>query len=255
MPMYMCPSDACSYQIRPGDTLWLIAQRFQTTVQAITLANPSVSANNLRVGQIICIPQCRVNQAPTPSFPPMHPNNNMEMTLRDELRLLWSQHVYWTRMDVISAIFDLPDAEAVTNRLLRNPKDFAAVFRQYYGDAVTSQFDKLLTEHLTIATELLKALIANSSTSDIERRWYQNADQIAEFLGRINPNWSVHEWQEMMYDHLSMLKSEMLAILDQQYTEGVNIFDNIEQQALLMADMMADGIMRQFPQDFGMGMY
>jgi g-D-glutamyl-meso-diaminopimelate peptidase len=44
------------YTIRQGDTLYQIARRFHTTVQAITTANPGINPNNLAVGQTITVP-------------------------------------------------------------------------------------------------------------------------------------------------------------------------------------------------------
>lgn len=44
------------YIINSGDTLFALAQRFNTTVSAITAANPGINPNNLQVGQQICIP-------------------------------------------------------------------------------------------------------------------------------------------------------------------------------------------------------
>lgn len=52
-----CPSGTAAYTIRAGDTLYLIAQRFNTTVQAILAANPGVVPESLYIGQVICIPQ------------------------------------------------------------------------------------------------------------------------------------------------------------------------------------------------------
>ncbi|MBZ2175975.1 LysM domain-containing protein, partial [Schnuerera sp. xch1] len=51
-----CPQGSFSYTIRAGDTLFVLAQRFNTTVSAIQRLNPGIDPNNLRVGQIICIP-------------------------------------------------------------------------------------------------------------------------------------------------------------------------------------------------------
>lgn len=45
-----------TYTIRPGDTLYRIAQRYYTTVNAILTANPGVNPLYLRVGQIITVP-------------------------------------------------------------------------------------------------------------------------------------------------------------------------------------------------------
>lgn len=50
-----CPGGTV-YTIRAGDTLFNLASRFNTTVQAIINANPGIDPNNLQVGQRICIP-------------------------------------------------------------------------------------------------------------------------------------------------------------------------------------------------------
>ncbi|MFZ5989977.1 MAG: LysM peptidoglycan-binding domain-containing protein [Bacillota bacterium] len=51
-----CPPGTVSYTIRPGDTFYSLARRFNTTVGAIASANPSVNPQRLSVGQVICIP-------------------------------------------------------------------------------------------------------------------------------------------------------------------------------------------------------
>jgi len=51
-----CPAGTTPYTIRSGDTFFSLAQRFNTTVEAIQAANPGVNPNNLQIGQIICIP-------------------------------------------------------------------------------------------------------------------------------------------------------------------------------------------------------
>jgi spore germination protein len=53
------PDDALpirTYTIRAGDNLWKLTQRFNTTIPAITAANPGVTLNTLQIGQIINIP-------------------------------------------------------------------------------------------------------------------------------------------------------------------------------------------------------
>ncbi len=45
-----------THTIRPGDTLYKLAQSYYTTVNAILIANPGINPLYLRVGQIITIP-------------------------------------------------------------------------------------------------------------------------------------------------------------------------------------------------------
>ncbi|HZK38380.1 MAG TPA: LysM peptidoglycan-binding domain-containing protein [Clostridia bacterium] len=56
-PPHTCPAGTSSYTIRPGDTFYLLAIRFNTTVNAIIAANPGVNPNALQIGQIVCIPR------------------------------------------------------------------------------------------------------------------------------------------------------------------------------------------------------
>jgi len=66
-----------------------------------------------------------------------------ELQLLETVRRLWMEHVFWTRLFIISAASNLPDIRPVTDRLLRNPKDFAAALRPLYGDRVAQTFDDL----------------------------------------------------------------------------------------------------------------
>ncbi|MDI3316134.1 MAG: LysM domain-containing protein [Bacillota bacterium] len=70
-PMHMppCPPGSFAYTIRPGDTLFLLAQRFGTTVAAILALNPGINPYNLQVGQVICIPTPPGRVCPPGSFP------------------------------------------------------------------------------------------------------------------------------------------------------------------------------------------
>ena len=146
-------------------------------------------------------------------------------------------------------VLNLPDAEPVTNRLLRNPKDFADALRPIYGDAAAASFSELLTAHLTIAAQLVKAAASgnNTAAAQYEQQWYANADEIAGFLSRINPYWSEQQWRRLLYDHLAMTKKEAVDYIKRNYSDSISTFDQIEKEALEMADYMTSGIKSQFP--------
>jgi len=174
--------------------------------------------------------------------------------LNQALRALWEQHVYWTRLAVDSIVARGADEQATLARLLRNPKDFARALQPYYGAENAKQFENLLTEHLTIAAELVKALQAGDTqaAANARKRWFANADEIAAFLASINPYWSEATWKSMMYEHLNLLTGEVASRLAGKYEENVATGDPIEKQALEMADEMTKGILQQFPAAFTM---
>lgn len=168
--------------------------------------------------------------------------------LRNCFRLLWEQHVYWTRMTIISIAMDLPDVEPTTRRLLRNAPDFARLFGRFYGYRIAAEFQRLLKEHLVIAAELVKAAKAGNSKAadDAEKKWYENADQMVCFLHHINPFWSIQPMQEMWYEHLALTKAEAVARLGKNYPKDIETFDQIEKEVLMMADELSRGIICQF---------
>ena len=56
-PPPTCPVGSFAYTVKQGDTLYQLAITYNTTVQAIMNLNPGLDPNNLRIGQVICIPR------------------------------------------------------------------------------------------------------------------------------------------------------------------------------------------------------
>lgn len=175
-------------------------------------------------------------------------NCNNRINLINTFRKLWEQHVMWTRSFIISTAANLGDLQFVTKRLMRNPTDFAAVLKKYYGTEKAMKFDNLLSDHLSIAGKMVNAAKAGDTetVNELRTKWYVNADAIADFLSSINPYWSKNEWKMMLYDHLKMTETEAVQRLNGQYEKDIAQFDIIEDQALMMADSMASGIAKQF---------
>lgn len=54
-----CPADTVPYYIKRGDTLYKIARKNNTSVNAIIKVNPNINPKNLQAGDKICIPTLR----------------------------------------------------------------------------------------------------------------------------------------------------------------------------------------------------
>ncbi|WFA08434.1 acetylglutamate kinase [Tissierella sp. Yu-01] len=171
-----------------------------------------------------------------------------ELEIINRLRLLWLQHSEWTRAAIIAIVLDLPNREVTVNRLLRNPRDFGMFFSIFYGERIGNEFSELLTEHLVLAAQLIEAILAGNTEEArlINERWYDNAREIARFLGRINPCWSEAEWRRMYFVHLEFVAEEATTLINGEYQRNVDVYDELELQALEMADMMSQGIIDQF---------
>lgn len=232
------------HTIRPGDTLYNLAIMYCTTVQNIIDTNLALDPYNLRVGQQIYIyPNCNQNN---------YWVSINEVKLLEQMNLVWEQHIMWTRMLLISIAENLKDLEATQTRLLRNPKDIANVFRPYYGANVANQIEKLLTEHLVIGKNLIVALKNNNQKEAVElnKKWYQNADDMAEAFSSINPFYPKEEVRKMLYEHLRLTTDEVNARLKGDYVADINAYDMVQKEILQMSRFFVNGIVRQFPNLF-----
>src|SRR5207244_5125931 len=77
--------------------------------------------------------------------------------LRMAMRKLWEDHITYTRNYIISALGGLEDADEVAKRLLRNQDDIGNAIKPYYGAEAGTKLAGLLRDHITIATEVVKA--------------------------------------------------------------------------------------------------
>ena len=177
-------------------------------------------------------------------------------SFRDEMRTLWEDHITWTRLVIVSKLTqdaDLPDLAVTVDRLLRNQADIGTAIAPFYGTAASDQLTHLLTGHIVIAADLLAAA-KSGDTAAVNAAldaWYANGHDIAVFLNGANAsNWPLHEMDHMMREHLDLTLAEAVARLEQRYADEVATYDEIHRQILGMADMLSDGIIRQFPNRF-----
>lgn len=250
--MHQCPLDMFPYTIEPGDSLEKIAGRFNSSVNLIASGNPEINTDNLIIGQLICIPSCFTHPYNIQSISSETQYTRLEVNLMNQMRKLWDDNILWTRMAIISIVEKTPDEVLVTKRLLRNPSSFTTILKVFYGDEIASKFEVLFTNHLLLALEFVKAAMSGDklATLEAERRWYANADELAAFLASINPYWPEKIWKEMLYEHIALTKDESIDRINKYYAADILIYDKIQTQVMKMADIMSEGIIRQFPDKF-----
>jgi len=174
------------------------------------------------------------------------------LTLRMDMRRLWEDHVAYTRNYLISATGNLPDKQAVADRLLRNQDDIGNAIQPYYGDAAAKKLAGLLRDHIMIATEVVKAAQAGDKTAlaTQQQKWTANGKSIAAFLAGANPNWKQADLEVMMQMHLDLLTKQVAARLNKDWTAELKAYDDGHDHILKMADALSDGIEKQFPAKF-----
>lgn len=165
------------------------------------------------------------------------------------MRKLWSDHVFWTRLYIVDAAAGLPSADATSKRLLKNQEDIGNAVVPYYGTTAGAKLTDLLKQHILIAVDVVAAAKAgdNAKLADADKRWHDNAADLATFLSSANPNWPKQTLLSMLNEHLALTTQEATARLQQRWDDDIAAFDKVFMQAMMMADALSDGIAKQFP--------
>jgi len=172
--------------------------------------------------------------------------------LRVDMQKVWIDHTIWTRSYIVSAISNRYDQKDVLDRLLRNQQDIGNVIKPYYGEAAGNKLADLLREHILIAGKIVEAAKAGkqADVKKLEADWHRNADEIAKFLSEANPNWSFKLLQDMLYTHLQLITEIVLDCLRGDWKADIAATDKNEIHMIRLADILTEGIVKQFPGKF-----
>jgi hypothetical protein len=171
----------------------------------------------------------------------------------DAMRQLWEDHITWTRLYIVSAAAGLPDAEQTAGRLLKNQADIGNAVAPFYGVAAGQRLTALLRGHILTAAKLLGAAKSgdNIAVNAASAEWSANADSIATFLNSANPrHWPVETLKMAMRMHLKLTLDEATARLQANWAAEIAAYDEVHRHILQMADVLSDGIIKQFPGRF-----
>jgi hypothetical protein len=171
----------------------------------------------------------------------------------DAMRSLWSDHVVYTRLFIVSAAAGSADKDATTQRLLQNQTDIGNAVSAFYGQNAGNQLTALLKDHILIAASIVTAAKAgdNAKVTSENKRWRDNATDIAKFLHGANPkHWPEAALQSAMFMHLDQTLSEASNQLKGNYAASIKDYDHAMAHMLMVADTLSDGIVAQFPSKF-----
>ena len=142
--------------------------------------------------------------------------NKAQADFQDQMRKLWEDHVTWTRLAIVTFADGSAGFDATATRLLQNQDDIGDAIKPFYGEEAGNELTALLEEHIQGAVDLLAAAKSGDQTAVevASANWYANANQIAAFLSRANPEaWPLDDLQAEMTMHLDLTLEEATARL------------------------------------------
>jgi len=185
---------------------------------------------------------------------PISPLESTEfITLKTAMRQLWGDHMQWTFATVDAFYHNESGLQAQLDRLLKNQKDIGTAIVPYYGQAAGDALTALLTTHIQQAVPVLTAA-KNGDQAALDKAlsdWYANAKEIADFLAAANPtNWPTSATEPMMKEHITTTTAYAVNLLEGNYTKAVEDYDHASAHMMMLADVLAEGIAKQFPDKF-----
>jgi hypothetical protein len=81
--------------------------------------------------------------------------------MKEKLRKLFTQHVFYTKLYMESSMADLSDVKVISERLLRNQDDIGNFIKSIVGVVNGNNLSMLLREHILAASEVINAVKNN----------------------------------------------------------------------------------------------
>lgn len=172
---------------------------------------------------------------------------------RAALRDLWIGHVFWVR-NVVEARFagDAGAAKTAEAQVIANAQAIAGAIEPYYGKAASDQLLKLLAGHWGAISDYLNATRDGKKAG--QDAAYQalvaNAGEIAVFLGGANPNLPVETLRGLLTAHGAHHVQQIQQFQAKQYDQEAKTWAAMKDHMYVIADALADGIAKQFPEKF-----
>jgi hypothetical protein len=181
------------------------------------------------------------------------PSTSKVVALHEAMDMLWTDHVSWTRAVIVDFDANATNLKPDLARLMQNQVDIGNAIKPYYGTAAGDKLTSLLHTHIMEAVPILTAAKAGHKV-ELKRAlavWNANGQQIAAFLSKANPNaWPLSATSSMMRTHLDLTTNEAVAHLRKNWPADIAAYDAVRSEILMMADTLANGIVKQFPARF-----
>lgn len=142
------------------------------------------------------------------------------------------------------------DLAASVDRLTKNQDDIGNLLRPFYPSDKVDAIVMLLKDHINQAAAIVTAAKTGQDTALLVQQWRANCDAILQALIELNPEWAQTNLASLWNQHLNLTLDEVDFRQSKNWTSDMLNFDRILGNIEEIADILADGIIKQFPLKF-----
>ncbi len=168
-------------------------------------------------------------------------------------RDLWVEHVFWIRSYVMAThAHDPVQSKVAEQEVVSNAKALAATITPFYGQAASDKLFDLLAGHWGAVRDYNTATLAHSTANQEKAtaKIVANAHEIARFLSGANPNLPEDAVFGLLSSHGGHHISQINEISGRDFAGEAKTWHAMRHHMLVIADAIADGIAKQFPDHF-----
>lgn len=168
-----------------------------------------------------------------------------QMNLIYNIRMFWFDFVTWVRSFMMSKYLGIGDVDEVFGRLQQVPNDYVNNLRQFFGEnPAIDELQLELNTYIDLIDSLISAQLGGNTDeiNRITRLLYQNADERAASVSKLNPYWNESEWRNRLYNNLRSTLDESVTFQTRDYARNLDIFRTLLDQAESSSGYFAQGL-------------
>ncbi len=174
---------------------------------------------------------------------------DLDMAMRD----LWMGHIFWVRNVALETkLGDMQAAKAAEEQVVKNARSIADAVVPYYGKEAADKLYGLLAGHYGAVKDYMNATFKKQAAAQNTAMEAMNSNvvQIADFLSSANPNWPKDTLVSLLTAHGGFHVAQINDIEKKDWSGEAQVWDQMRQNIYVIADALAQGIVKQFPRKF-----
>jgi hypothetical protein len=172
--------------------------------------------------------------------------------LREALHNYLACEILLERNFITSAVANIKDKSLVTERLHKNHQAIGALLQPYYGSDAGDKFTQLLDNDIKLFDKIIQAERVHNQVrvASLTNKRLANAGALVVLLSILNAYWVEKTVNDALHDHLTWTLQSVQARIKKDWATDFASLDDECIYSQHFADLLLEGIAKQFPEKF-----